>query len=497
MATSASLTATIGLFVLGCCAAPAARAVTVTDSSVADFSAGSVGACAIAEVADGEVILTPTEGAEFSGGALPPDWLLSDWNPPTGATTTTVSGGVLLANSARINPDPLSGPAPYGPGRSLEFVAAFGAQAFEHVGFGGGDQSGGFQVYNQPPWANISTGNQTANVLARVDNGSGSTQVAIALADGTPHRYRIDWSATQVDFFVDDVLAQSTVANPILVNMRPAISDFDVALPGVSVDWIRMSPYEAPCAYLSAVIDGGNAAADWTTLTENARLPGGTSVAFETRSGNVPVPDGSWSAFAVLGGGGAIASPNARYLQYRATLDTVNPDQTAELEDVSVSYDACTPSGLELCSNAIDEDCDGADSVCTPTETPTFTPVPPTHTETPTFTPVPTLTDTPTQTPVPPTATNTPTATAGLCGNSNVDAGEQCDDGNTADGDCCSATCQFAAFNSPCNDHNTCTNGEKCDTVGRCVGFTSCNTTLTCDICGSKCKVTAGVCKCG
>jgi cysteine-rich repeat protein len=468
--------------------------VTVTDTTVSDFSAGTVGACAVAEVADGEVILTPTEGIEFFGTSLPSGWLLSDWNPPTGVNTTTIGAGVLTANSARINRDPLAGPAPYGPGRSVEFVAAFGAQAFQHVGFGGGDQTGGGQVYNQAPWANVSTGNQTANVLARVDNASGSTEVPIAVNDGSPHRYRIDWNNPQVDFWVDDVLVQSTAANPITVNMRPAISDFAPGLPGVTVDWLRMTPYASPCTYLSAVIDGGNAAADWTALTSNARLPLGTDIAFETRSGNVPVPNGTWSAFAALGGGGTIGSPTARYLQYRAIISTADIDQTAELQDVSVTYTACTPTGAELCSNGIDEDCNGADAVCTPTETPTFTPIPPTHTETPTFTPVPTLTDTPT---IAPTATNTPTATPGNCGNSNVDPGEYCDDGNTDNGDCCSSTCQFEPANTPCNDHNTCTTGEKCTAFGTCVGFTACNTTLTCDICGSKCKVTAGVCKCG
>jgi len=30
-----------------------------------------------------------------------------------------------------------------------------------------------------------------------------------------------------------------------------------------------------------------------------------------------------------------------------------------------------------------------------------------------------------------------------VCGNGTLDAGEQCDDGNTADGDGCSATCQL------------------------------------------------------
>jgi cysteine-rich repeat protein len=201
--------------------------------------------------------------------------------------------------------------------------------------------------------------------------------------------------------------------------------------------------------------------------------------------------------------GGAIASPNGQYLQYQASLSTTDVDTTPELDEVDVSYDACVPTGPEICGNGVDEDCDGVVAACTPTETPTLTPVPPTATDTATPTPPPTSTPThvPTATasatPVPPTSTSTPTVTPGLCGNGNVDPGEQCDDGNTDNGDCCSSTCHFEPAGSPCNDHNTCTTGEKCNGIGQCVGFTSCNTTLTCNICGSKCTLKAGVCKCG
>ena len=66
-----------------------------------------------------------------------------------------------------------------------------------------------------------------------------------------------------------------------------------------------------------------------------------------------------------------------------------------------------------------------------------------------------------------------------------------------ANGDCCSSTCHFEAANSPCNDFNTCTTGERCNAFGVCTGYTACNTNVTCDYCGSKCKLTGSVCKCG
>ncbi len=55
------------------------------------------------------------------------------------------------------------------------------------------------------------------------------------------------------------------------------------------------------------------------------------------------------------------------------------------------------------------------------------------------------------------------------CGNSAVDAGEDCDDGaaNGTAGDCCTASCTFAT--GPCDDGDACTTGETCN-AGVCGG---------------------------
>jgi cysteine-rich repeat protein len=61
--------------------------------------------------------------------------------------------------------------------------------------------------------------------------------------------------------------------------------------------------------------------------------------------------------------------------------------------------------------------------------------------------------------------------TAAACGDGtlNPTAGELCDDGNTADGDCCSATCGFEPAQSPCpDDGDACTTTSECDGAGTC-----------------------------
>jgi hypothetical protein len=113
------------------------------DTTVANFSAGTADAnIYIAQTGDGEVILTPTEGTEFSGTALPSGWFGTPW--VTGGSAT-VGGGVLTVDGALIGTN-----AYYLPGHSLEFVATFGANTSQHVGFG--------TDLNAEPWAIFSTG---------------------------------------------------------------------------------------------------------------------------------------------------------------------------------------------------------------------------------------------------------------------------------------------------------------------------------------------------
>jgi cysteine-rich repeat protein len=55
------------------------------------------------------------------------------------------------------------------------------------------------------------------------------------------------------------------------------------------------------------------------------------------------------------------------------------------------------------------------------------------------------------------------------CGNGAIDSGEACDDGNIANGDCCSSTCAITNDGSGCDDLNVCTDTDTCSS-GACVG---------------------------
>jgi cysteine-rich repeat protein len=64
------------------------------------------------------------------------------------------------------------------------------------------------------------------------------------------------------------------------------------------------------------------------------------------------------------------------------------------------------------------------------------------------------------------------------CGDGFVDSGEECDDGNLADHDCCSATCTAEPEGNTCDDDLYCTSGDVCDGAGACTA-----TPVVCDAC--------------
>jgi cysteine-rich repeat protein len=71
-----------------------------------------------------------------------------------------------------------------------------------------------------------------------------------------------------------------------------------------------------------------------------------------------------------------------------------------------------------------------------------------------------------------------------VCGDGVTHGDEECDDGNTSDGDCCDSTCHLEPSGGGCDDDNACTTGDVCDGAGTCAGPTP----LGCDD-GNACTV--------
>ncbi len=304
--------------------------LSFTDNVVADFTAGSPDTNArISQTSDGELILKPTEGDEFSGTGLPTGWASCPWSAPE--TCAPGAGATVSGGSLHINGNYSRTVATYGSGRNLELVANFGGQSFQHAGFG-------VDLNSSPNWAIFSV--TAAGFFARTNANGVSTQTQLSSSLlGSSHLYRIEWGATDVRYYVDGLLVATHTASFGATQMRPIVSDFNAAAPEVSVDWIRMSAYAGSGAFDSRVFDAGaEQSADWGALTWNASVPSGAGVAISVRTGDTAIPDESWSAFSPIASSGGDIPGKSRYVQYRAQLTASDPAVTPTLSDVSIAY---------------------------------------------------------------------------------------------------------------------------------------------------------------
>jgi hypothetical protein len=73
--------------------------------------------------------------------------------------------------------------------------------------------------------------------------------------------------------------------------------------------------------FVSAVLDS-RAMADWDRAMWDSDQQGGARLVVSVRIGSTPVPDGTWSAWAVLNRPGARVKGSSRYLQYRLEMST-------------------------------------------------------------------------------------------------------------------------------------------------------------------------------
>jgi hypothetical protein len=312
-----------------------------TDTSISDFNSGT--GCLVSPSAgdaggDGEVVLELASGGmleTFSGSSLPGTWSSGTYE---GSTPATVSGGQLT-----VNGDWASYNTQAGPPHVLEFVATYGPSR-QHVGFGSSQNLSTAPYF----WTLFSTqgGSELTTWTYDEPNQTSSGQGASYL--GNPHRYRIEWTATAVDYYIDGVLAfESPHTSPqISANMYAVVSDRFEDFSSLVVDWMRMGPYNTSCTYTSRVFDKEDITSYWNDLASTPVLPDGTSATFQVRYGDTLIPGGTWTGFLTPAGGSA-SIRQRQYMQYEVTLTTSDVQFTPAVPAVTVSY-GDTPTAVAL-----------------------------------------------------------------------------------------------------------------------------------------------------
>ncbi len=302
----------------------------LTDTTVADFSAGS-GTCAIdANLGDGALRLGAVLDESFSGTSLPIGWS----RIPASGGALTVSDGLLSINGVMARDETL-----FQPGQTLEFAATFQAEPYQHIGFGANATT-----FENGPWILFSTGQSGTQLYARIVTSPigpyNTGDDAISLGSqylGSQHVYRIAWNAGSIELSIDGILKVTRPSN-ISDPMRVAASDFVINGNSLQVDWIRMASYTSPCNFTSRLFDTGEAA-NWDLLDWNANLPTGASLSLQYRLGNTADLGGAqW--IPVTGNSPKTLAGNSQYIQYQVVLGTTNPYQTPVLQDVTFNYHA-------------------------------------------------------------------------------------------------------------------------------------------------------------
>lgn len=273
----------------------------VVNSSVADFSGGTGGY--IADSSGGEVMASPTAGAEFSGSAL-----ASGWSSTVLASggTTSVSGGFAHLNGTNL------WTGTYSSGRSFSSSAQLAPGG--SIGWG-------------------STAPKTSGVRAAfVASATGALSAAFSDAKGInttvaipgtwmdkAHEFRVDWSSSTATMFIDGTQVAASTFRPA-VGLRFLASDPLTDGADLLIDWARIAPYASSSTYTSAVIDG-LASVGWDSVTTDVDAAAGSGVTVLVRTGNTAAPGTGWTAWATVPAGGAL-NQTGRYLQYQLVTTT-------------------------------------------------------------------------------------------------------------------------------------------------------------------------------
>jgi len=309
--------------------AKASGVVTITPptswvtTTVNEFGTGTVGAGAyLANTSGGEVSLAPTVGAEFAGTTLPSGWT---------STVLSSGGSATVANGLiTVDGDSVLSPTTFAAGHTLEFVATFTGQ----------DQNAGFGLTSAllPPFAMFGVKADGQLYARSVAPGQAFETAIPGSWLNAPHRFRIDWNASTVVYWVDGAqkLTHTITYKGTSANMRPAITDLTTDGRALTVDWMRMSAYASSGVYVSPVYDAAAAVA-WQRATWSADAGAGNNVVVEVRTGSTATPDGSWTSFAAVTNGGALTA-NARYAQYRITLTTSVANTTPAVKEVVLTF---------------------------------------------------------------------------------------------------------------------------------------------------------------
>lgn len=356
-----------------------AEALCIDETTSADFADGSFTDTETVAFGDGAVQQTSgeVETSLLDDPFDEPDGPASNWTPLDGSWTIT-------SNEYRFtHPNSYAASIVTGQNPSpANFVMVSRQQIASFSGIGSGGYLWGIQnPAGAEAWKNGSymlqwdtrTGSLQNARLFRWNSPVSLTLIAgVDLADvvvGQWYELRLEVRGADFDLFVDGV--------PVLSGSDATHGAGAVGLVGWYQGDTRFEDFElselatgfSPSGdYRSNVFDGG-ISMRWSTMAWSEDLPAGTGTVVSLRTGDTPVPDGSWTAFTPPAMSGDPVNLAGRYGQYEVAFSTSDALASARFDDIQVSCSpSCgngSPDPGEECDDGGTANGDGCSSTCT------------------------------------------------------------------------------------------------------------------------------------
>lgn len=302
-------------------ASPSVQDVTLTaehymnhgfvDTTVSDFSAGTLGTTSAIADGNGAVSLNRPVYQQFDGTTMPAGW--------SGSGATVHDGMITIDNGTLTNG------ISYGFGTTIEFYARISGNRYGSQNMAGG--------WNGAWYAGCGSG--TSGLCLRTYPNYYGWKDAPA-ASGTWNRFRITFTASQTIFYVNGNWAatQGPTGN---TTMFPWFWDNAYGYGALDIDWVSITPFDFPTTqtFTSRVFDGGQLVC-WGNLGWDADTPLNSTVAMKVRTGNTPTPDSTWSPYRSVAQSDDPIRGSSRYVQYSAALYSSEGDAVPSLREVRI-----------------------------------------------------------------------------------------------------------------------------------------------------------------
>ena len=123
------------------------------------------------------------------------------------------------------------------------------------------------------------------------------------------------------------------------VPLRSFYSGYGSVTPYNGIGTATAAPNYAENGTLTSSVFDAGSRAQWGAVTWHEVVPAGCRVDLSVRTGDTPVPDGSWSAFTPVANGAAVPGGATRYIQYRFDLNGTGT-ATPEVSNLAIDFEA-------------------------------------------------------------------------------------------------------------------------------------------------------------